>query len=100
MEDFEVVAGRPLPVACRSTPPREPATGDRQRTSDKRAVTLSRCATITLVPYPSDYDFHVVLRDGGLAHIRPIKPSDAPGLDAMFHRMGRDSVYQRFFRHK
>ncbi|MEK7233570.1 MAG: GNAT family N-acetyltransferase, partial [Elusimicrobiota bacterium] len=52
------------------------------------------------MPYPSDYDFHVVLRDGGLAHIRPIKPSDAPALDAMFHRMGRDSVYQRFFRHK
>ena len=50
--------------------------------------------------YPSDYDFHVVLRDGGLAHIRPIKASDADALHAMFHRMGRDSVYQRFFRHK
>ncbi|HEX5631043.1 MAG TPA: GNAT family N-acetyltransferase [Acidimicrobiia bacterium] len=50
--------------------------------------------------YPADYDFHVVLRDGGLAHIRPIKPSDAAALHAMFHRMGRDSVYQRFFRHK
>ena len=50
--------------------------------------------------YPADYDFHVVLRDGGLAHIRPIKPSDAEALHAMFHRMGRDTVYQRFFRHK
>ena len=50
--------------------------------------------------YPSEYDFHVVLRDGGMAHIRPIKPDDAEALQAMFRRMGRDSVYQRFFRHK
>jgi acetyl coenzyme A synthetase (ADP forming)-like protein len=50
--------------------------------------------------YPSDYEFHVVLSDGGIARIRPIKPSDADGLDAMFHRMGRDSVYYRFFSHK
>ena len=50
--------------------------------------------------YPSDYEFHVVLRDGGLAYIRPILPSDSEALHAMFHRMGRDSVYHRFFRHK
>jgi len=50
--------------------------------------------------YPSDYEFHVVLRDGGLAFIRPIRPDDAAALDAMFHRMGRESVYNRFFRHK
>ena len=30
-----------------------------------------------MAEYPVDYDFHVVLRDGGLAHIRPIKPTDA-----------------------
>ena len=53
-----------------------------------------------MASYPSDYEFHVVLRDGGLAYIRPILPSDGVGLDAMFHRMGRDSVYHRFFRHK
>jgi acetyl coenzyme A synthetase (ADP forming)-like protein len=50
--------------------------------------------------YPSDYEFHVVLRDGGLAYIRPIRPDDVGALDAMFRRMGRDSIYQRFFRHK
>ena len=53
-----------------------------------------------MAAYPSDYEFHVVLRDGGLAHIRPIKPSDVDTLHAMFLRMGRDSLYQRFFRHK
>ena len=52
-----------------------------------------------MASYPSDYEFHVVLRDGGLAFIRPIRPDDAEALDAMFHRMGRDSVYYRFFRH-
>ena len=53
-----------------------------------------------MAAYPSDYDFHVVLRDGGLAHIRPIKGDDADALHAMFHRLGRDTVYHRFFRHK
>jgi acetyl coenzyme A synthetase (ADP forming)-like protein len=53
-----------------------------------------------MATYPADYDFHVVLRDGGLARVRPIKPDDAPELRAMFHRMGRESVYHRFFRHK
>jgi len=53
-----------------------------------------------MAQYPVDYEFHVVLADGGIARIRPITPDDAPALDEMFHRMGRDTVYQRFFRHK
>lgn len=53
-----------------------------------------------MAKYPADYEFHVVLADGGIGRVRPIVPADAAGLDAMFHRMGRDSVYQRFFRHK
>jgi acetyl coenzyme A synthetase (ADP forming)-like protein len=53
-----------------------------------------------MATYPADYEFHVVLADGGIARIRPITPNDAEGLDGMFKRMGRDSVYQRFFRHK
>lgn len=53
-----------------------------------------------MAAYPSDYEFHVVLSDGGIARIRPIKPDDAPALDGLFHRLGRDSVYHRFFSHK
>ena len=53
-----------------------------------------------MASYPADYDFHVVLRDGGLARIRPIVADDADNLHAMFHRLGRESVYHRFFRHK
>ncbi len=50
--------------------------------------------------YPAEYDFHVVLRDGGIAQIRPVRADDAEAVHAMFHRMGRESVYHRFFRHK
>lgn len=53
-----------------------------------------------MASYPTDYEFHVVLADGGIARVRPIVPADAEKLDEMFHRMGRDSVYHRFFRHK
>jgi len=53
-----------------------------------------------MAAYPADYDFHVVLRDGGIARIRPILPEDAEGVDVMFKRMGRESVYHRFFRHR
>ena len=49
--------------------------------------------------YPADYDFHVVLRDGGLARIRPILPEDSEKVRGMFRRMGRESLYHRFFRH-
>jgi len=50
--------------------------------------------------YPAEYDFHVVLRDGGLARIRPVTPEDADGMRSMFRRMGRESIYHRFFSHK
>jgi acetyl coenzyme A synthetase (ADP forming)-like protein len=50
--------------------------------------------------YPAEYDFHVVLRDGGLARIRPVLPDDADRMKAMFRRMGRESIYLRFFSHK
>ncbi|MCJ7725307.1 MAG: GNAT family N-acetyltransferase, partial [Acidimicrobiia bacterium] len=50
--------------------------------------------------YPAEYDFHVVLRDGGLARIRPVTTDDAERMKGMFRRMGRESIYHRFFTHK
>lgn len=50
-----------------------------------------------MAQYPAEYEFHVVLRDGGMAHIRPVTPDDAESLHEMFHRMSTDTVYQRFF---
>ncbi|MFQ5948013.1 MAG: GNAT family N-acetyltransferase [Acidimicrobiia bacterium] len=50
--------------------------------------------------YPADWDFDVVLKDGGVARLRPIRPDDADTLHALFRRLSSDSVYQRFFRYK
>ncbi|MDP8958839.1 MAG: GNAT family N-acetyltransferase [Actinomycetota bacterium] len=50
--------------------------------------------------YPGQYEMDVVLKDGSVVHVRPIRPEDAQALYRFFHRLGRDSVYQRFFRAK
>lgn len=50
--------------------------------------------------YPSEYEVDVVLRDGGGARIRPIKPEDADRIVAFFERLGPESRYFRFFKVK
>ncbi|MFN8035597.1 MAG: GNAT family N-acetyltransferase [Acidimicrobiia bacterium] len=40
---------------------------------------------------------NVVLADGGVVHLRPIRPDDDRGLLATFRRLSRESVYLRFF---
>ncbi len=47
--------------------------------------------------YPSEYELDVMLRDGGVARIRPIRPEDAAGARAFFERLGPESRYFRFF---
>jgi succinyl-CoA synthetase alpha subunit/GNAT superfamily N-acetyltransferase len=39
----------------------------------------------------------VVLGDGGTAHIRPIRPTDAPALAAFHRRQSAESIYRRYF---
>ncbi len=53
-----------------------------------------------MAKYPADLEFDVVLKDGGTARLRPIKPSDSEGLQGMFERLSAEAVYQRFFRAK
>ncbi len=53
-----------------------------------------------MAEYPADLEFDVVLKDGGTARLRPIKPTDATALDEMFARLSAEAVYQRFFRAK
>src|SRR3954462_13586468 len=36
-------------------------------------------------------------RDGGTIRLRPIRPDDAPRLQAAFSRLSRDSIFFRFF---
>ncbi len=50
--------------------------------------------------YPSEYELDVVLRDGGGARVRPIRPDDAAHVRAFFERLGPESRYNRFFRVK
>jgi acetyl coenzyme A synthetase (ADP forming)-like protein len=55
---------------------------------------------ITPPGYPADWERDILLKTGSTAHLRPIKPSDATGLEALVSRMSRESVYHRFFRAK
>lgn len=50
--------------------------------------------------YPAEYELDVVLRDGGVATIRPIRPDDAEKFVDLFARLGPESRYFRFFRVK
>ncbi|MBC7639821.1 MAG: GNAT family N-acetyltransferase [Rhodoferax sp.] len=47
--------------------------------------------------YPAHWEADVVLRDGGVAHVRPIRPQDAPAVHAFHDAQSAESVYLRFF---
>ncbi|MCO5309262.1 MAG: acetate--CoA ligase family protein [Austwickia sp.] len=49
------------------------------------------------VNYPSRWEADVVLRDGSLAHIRPIVPADARQLQSFHQAQSEESIYLRFF---
>ncbi|SDO76848.1 bifunctional acetate--CoA ligase family protein/GNAT family N-acetyltransferase [Actinacidiphila guanduensis] len=48
-------------------------------------------------PYPVHWEADVVLRDGGIAHIRPIGPDDAGRLVDFYEKVSEESKYYRFF---
>ena len=50
--------------------------------------------------YPAELEIDAVLADGGLVHIRPIRPDDADAHRAFFARQSEQSVYFRFFGHR
>ncbi|MDQ1537150.1 MAG: hypothetical protein QOE58_1543, partial [Actinomycetota bacterium] len=47
--------------------------------------------------YPAWWEADVVLRDGSLAHVRPILPTDADGLRRFHAGQSDQSIYFRFF---
>ncbi|WP_331272273.1 bifunctional acetate--CoA ligase family protein/GNAT family N-acetyltransferase [Motilibacter aurantiacus] len=51
----------------------------------------------TEAPYPSQWEADVLLKDGGTAHLRPIRPDDADRLHAFHNAQSEESVYFRFF---
>jgi acetyltransferase len=46
--------------------------------------------------YPQEWIDHIVLEDGTPITIRPIRPDDAPKLQAAFKRLSSQSIYYRF----
>ncbi len=47
--------------------------------------------------YPEYWEADVLLTDGGVAHLRPIRPADAGKLVAFYDRVSPESKYLRFF---
>ncbi|HKN43073.1 MAG TPA: GNAT family N-acetyltransferase, partial [Propionibacteriaceae bacterium] len=47
--------------------------------------------------YPREWEADVLLADGGVAHLRPIRPSDADRLVSFYDRVSPQSKYLRFF---
>jgi acyl-CoA synthetase (NDP forming)/RimJ/RimL family protein N-acetyltransferase len=47
--------------------------------------------------YPREWEADVLLADGGVAHLRPIRPSDVDRLVAFYQRVSPESKYLRFF---
>ena len=47
--------------------------------------------------YPAELECDVLLSDGRAAHLRPIRPEDAPALRSLGERLSPETVYFRFF---
>lgn len=47
--------------------------------------------------YPDRWESDVVLSDGGTMHVRPIRPDDAPLIEAFHARQSPESIYFRYF---
>ena len=67
--------------------------------SERRRGTMWRMADARdrLPGYATAWEADVVLRDGSVAHVRPIVPADAEGIKAFHGRQSAESIYLRFF---
>ena len=48
-------------------------------------------------PYPTEWERHVTLRDGGAVFVRPVRPEDEPLYPAFFAAVTQDDLRLRFF---
>ncbi len=53
--------------------------------------------TTEATPYPTELERDISLKDGTRVHLRPIRPDDAPRLQALYDHLSRYTAYQRFF---
>jgi acyl-CoA synthetase (NDP forming)/GNAT superfamily N-acetyltransferase len=47
--------------------------------------------------YPARWESDVILLDGSTMHIRPIRPTDGPRIEALHQRLSPETIYFRFF---
>ncbi|GMA85316.1 hypothetical protein GCM10025868_05660 [Angustibacter aerolatus] len=82
-------APRPSPAAssCSCTGPRRPPPTRLRDVQDSAAAP----------PYPTQWEADVVLRDGGVVHVRPIRPEDHDRVQAFHLNQSPESIYLRFF---
>lgn len=52
---------------------------------------------VPFAAYPVHWEADVVLRDGGVAHVRPVRPDDAPRIERFHAAQSAESIYFRFF---
>lgn len=50
-----------------------------------------------MADYPREFELDIVLRDGEVARVRPIKPTDGDALRTLFSMLSAQSRYFRFF---
>jgi acyl-CoA synthetase (NDP forming)/RimJ/RimL family protein N-acetyltransferase len=60
-------------------------------------TSLANVADPGELPYPAHWEADVVLRDGGTAHLRPIRADDADRLRRFYSRLSDETIYFRFF---
>jgi len=60
---------------------------------------ISPMTEAALLPagYPAQWEADVVLRDGSVAHLRPITPADAAAVHRFHAGQSEESIYMRFF---
>lgn len=54
-------------------------------------------ALVTDPHYPKEWEAYVVLRDGSVAHVRPITPADTEAMHVFHSKQSEESIYLRFF---
>lgn len=53
-----------------------------------------------MAPYPTEFEFDILLRDGEVVQLRPIRPDDFDREREFITRVGPESLYFRFFKAK
>jgi acetyltransferase len=62
-----------------------------------KSAEVSAPLHLVISPYPAQYEYREIVKDGLAVLIRPIKPEDAPAFLDLFHTLSPTSVYYRFF---